>query len=196
MVYGRYRNMLEKDGALSPPLPRMVCSGKVFTDLLVESFILLSTVIVRKKVLDRVGGFDETLLTAEDTNLYLKIAREDSIAAIDEVVVHRRIHGANLSERVDVPIGTLDNLDRIVALYPDTAPDRFEPMRKAYEKRGEQLVDELFYAGSYRVARQVTGRLLEKGCFSLKIVAFFFLLLLPIPVVEWCRGRGRRNVRW
>lgn len=196
MVYGRYRNMLEKDGALSPPLPPMVRSGKVFTELLVESFILLSTVIVRKEVLDGVGGFDETLLTAEDTNLYLKIAREHRIAAIDEVVVHRRIHGTNLSERVDVPIGTLDNLDRIVALYPDTAPDRFEPMRKAYEKRGGQLVDELFYAGLYRAARQVAGRLFGKGCFSLKIVVFFVLLLLPVTMIDWWRKRRGKTVRF
>jgi glycosyltransferase involved in cell wall biosynthesis len=65
-------------------------SGWVYDALLDSDFIgSPSRVTVKKQVLDRVAGFDETFLNAEDYDLWLRVARVSKIACVPCCLVKR-----------------------------------------------------------------------------------------------------------
>ena len=51
-------------------------SGWVYHQFLLDSWALTSTVMFRREVFDRCGGFDETLPYSEDWDLWLRLSRE------------------------------------------------------------------------------------------------------------------------
>lgn len=72
-------------------------SGNVFDKLICSNFIGTSTVLIRHRVINEVGGFDETLRTIQDWDLWIRIARKYSIAYISEPLVNYRIHSVSAS---------------------------------------------------------------------------------------------------
>ena len=66
-------------------------SGQVFDKLLREDFIPNSSVMIRKSILDEVGGYDETLFT-EDWDLWLRITKLYPIAFMNGYFSSYRIH--------------------------------------------------------------------------------------------------------
>jgi glycosyltransferase involved in cell wall biosynthesis len=63
-------------------------------DLLFCNFIYTPGVVVRRTCLDAVGGFDESLSTCEDYDLWLRIAGRAPIAVVNEVLFRCRLRGA------------------------------------------------------------------------------------------------------
>lgn len=60
--------------------------------------IQLVTAMIRRSVLDELGGFDETYLYAEDRDLFVRLREHDvGIAVLPEVVLHKRLHGSNMT---------------------------------------------------------------------------------------------------
>ena len=101
-----YRAFKDSDdvAATGPILPlektnkRVNIGYKVVSVLLVKSSILFgrpsivgSNFAVRKKVFDRVGGFNEKYLTYEDWDLSLRIRKLGRIAYLDDAVVHTSV---------------------------------------------------------------------------------------------------------
>ena len=66
-------------------------SGHVFNKLIVEDFIPNSSVLVRKNIIDEVGGYDETLFT-EDWDLWLRICKKHPISFMEGYFSSYRIH--------------------------------------------------------------------------------------------------------
>ncbi len=58
--------------------------GDVLEDILLNPAFVPASALFRRRVLDRVGGFDETLRTAEDLEFHLRIAAEFKIGVIEE----------------------------------------------------------------------------------------------------------------
>lgn len=79
-------------GARVKPLKR----GLLFKDIL-EGFygIAPSTIMVRRDALKMVGGFDESLVQAEDRDLCLKLARIFEFDYVHDALVDLRSHGGN-----------------------------------------------------------------------------------------------------
>jgi glycosyltransferase involved in cell wall biosynthesis len=67
-------------------------AGKVLEPLLVINFITNSTVMVRREVFRRFGGFDESYVTCEDWALWLRICAEHKLGYLAEPVVRYRFH--------------------------------------------------------------------------------------------------------
>lgn len=65
-----------------------------------SNFIYPSTVVVRKKVLDQTGGFDTSLRSAEDYDMWLRIAKVAQLAGVPDSLVRIRQHGDNMSLNV------------------------------------------------------------------------------------------------
>lgn len=63
-----------------------------------EDYIIPSTMMARRSVFERVGGFDTNLPSGEDTDLLWRV-RENGIelAILEKILVRRRFHGENLS---------------------------------------------------------------------------------------------------
>lgn len=89
-VLGRQEWMFEEGVAL-PNMRR----DPVFGDL---GGVPMGTVMIRRHVLEDVGGFDPTYRYAEDRDLFVRLReRGVEIAVLPEVVLHRRLHGTNMT---------------------------------------------------------------------------------------------------
>ena len=191
LVYSRMVNFDDRSSKNLSVIPRKVFSGRIFDQLLVENLIALPTVIVRSNILDRIGLFDESLFTAEDWNLYLRIARDHEIIGVNKVLVRRRKHYDNISDRWDVRIGTLDSLDRIVDLFPDTAPEVCPEMKNAYLIRGKDLASLYFCESEYRKCHDTCCRLRRIGCVDSKLILYWLMTMWPPSVLYVLRVINR-----
>jgi glycosyltransferase involved in cell wall biosynthesis len=71
--------------------------------LLRSNFIeMISSVLFRKSVLERVGGFDVSLRVAEDYDLYLRISRDHPICCHPAVIAEYRLHQTNASHNSEL----------------------------------------------------------------------------------------------
>lgn len=99
---------------------RRVLSGDILPSLLVGGYFTPNTVLVPRRVLDRVGWFDETLSAREDYDLWMRIACEGYAAQyVPEKLAYYRRHGDNMTNDAAWMKEThLRALDTIVTRYP------------------------------------------------------------------------------
>src|SRR5262245_61030799 len=88
--------------ASGQPLPgKWTCSAEAANHywgaLLERNWIGTPSVMIRRRVLDAVGLFDERFTHSEDYDLWLRIGRQHSIGFIDSALVQCRRHSANTS---------------------------------------------------------------------------------------------------
>jgi glycosyltransferase involved in cell wall biosynthesis len=96
LVFGHYENIMQ-DGSLTLP-PRLCAESEHYLELLRLNFIgMHATVMYRRSVLDKVGGFDTSLRACEDYDIYFRIAREHKIVCHHELVAEYRQHPAQMS---------------------------------------------------------------------------------------------------
>ena len=89
-VLGRQEWIVE-EGVEPPPLAR----DPIFGEL---GGIQLVTAMIRRRVLDELGGFDASYRYAEDRDLFIRMREHGvEIAVLPEVVLHKRLHGSNMT---------------------------------------------------------------------------------------------------
>ena len=89
-VLGRQEWIVE-DGVEPPQLKRDPIYGE-------PGGIQLVTAMIRRDVLEQVGGFDPSYRYAEDRDLFIRLREHGvEIAVLPEVVLHKRLHGANMT---------------------------------------------------------------------------------------------------
>ena len=71
--------------------------GEVLESLACSNFISTSTVMVRRQVFLDAGGFDESLRSIQDWDLWTRIARRHPLAYVDEPLMFYRVHSASAS---------------------------------------------------------------------------------------------------
>lgn len=72
-----------------------------YGQLLRNNFITTGSVVVRRQVLEALGGFDESLRLVEDLELWLRIARQHPIVWCKEICLLRRRHADNTSREAE-----------------------------------------------------------------------------------------------
>ena len=77
-------------------------SGDVFTELLLDNFVTISGLMVRRDVYEQVGGFAEDLVGTEDWDLMLRLATTETFAVVREPVTLYRWANTSLSSKYDV----------------------------------------------------------------------------------------------
>ena len=93
MTHTSYQRFEQKDNP-----QEIIHSGRFqagFPDIYDGCPIATPTVMLRKDVLDRVGGFRAEVRIAEDVLLWACIAREGRIVGIDQALTLVRLHGSN-----------------------------------------------------------------------------------------------------
>jgi len=80
--------------------------GNVFEHLIFDNFIPISSVMLKKELFVKIGGFDPCFSLAEDYDFLLKVTREAPVDYIDEPLLLYRVHGAS---------GTYTKIDQITA---------------------------------------------------------------------------------
>jgi len=75
---------------------RKPSQGMIFGSLLRRYALPMSTIVVRREVLDHIGGwFDERFNLVEDADLFMRVAFYYPVAYVDDVLTKRRMHAAS-----------------------------------------------------------------------------------------------------
>jgi glycosyltransferase involved in cell wall biosynthesis len=100
VVYSR-RLLIDEEGwpleYEQPPLYH----GQVLEAMFRTNFVCFSSVVVRRRVFEEAGPFDERLALAIDYDQWLRVARHWCFDYVDEPLVRYRVGHANLSRRVE-----------------------------------------------------------------------------------------------
>jgi glycosyltransferase involved in cell wall biosynthesis len=84
--------------ARKPRARRMAPSGAVFEQIARwQAAIAMPTVVAQRKLVERVGGFDEQQLMHEDCDLWLKLAHESDVSVVDSPLSRVRHHDNHYS---------------------------------------------------------------------------------------------------
>src|SRR5205085_11008264 len=81
-------------------------SGRVLAEVFARNFVCFSSVVVRREVFDRVGGFDPGLGLGIDYDLWLRAARHYEFDYVPEALVLYRTGHGNLSRKLSDRIAT------------------------------------------------------------------------------------------
>ena len=81
-----------RDSALTPKH-----AGRVLPALVCGNFIGTSSVLIRRQAFLEGGGFDESLRSIQDWDLWLRVAARHAIGYLDEPLVEYRVHAASTS---------------------------------------------------------------------------------------------------
>lgn len=106
-----------------PPRKR----GEIFADLL-RGYVLsgsASAVVARRDLVTAIGGFDETLLHAEDWDVWLKLAKSSHVDFVPDALTGIRIHAESKQRKNarDKAESNLLNRLRVVDKWIDQVPD-------------------------------------------------------------------------
>jgi len=161
--------MISEPGAQGRDLVPVVSaphSGRLFQHLVRNCFIFTPTVVVRRSCLEDVGLFNESLLTSEDFNLWLRIAARWNIALIPEIlaITHKRRSGS-LSSTVS-PEQRLRNgvaaIEDVRSRCPQLIPAEERALRVA-------LAERLYFEGSFLLSAGAESSARTKLAASLKL---------------------------
>lgn len=135
-----------------------------------------SSIMVRREVIDEVGGFDTRLKNGEDWEFCLRVARKYKVGFVAEVLVNYRNHGDNATKNID-------EMERstLVAWAKafDTSDDNFLRLkRRSYANLHKVL------AGSYLQSGQYGGfvrNLIKSLWFKPSFLRYYLSLLFTRP---------------
>ena len=103
MIYGRtvrfYPNGRERDYDQAHEFSYLP-EGDIFRDLFTDScFIAMSSAVIRRSAFAAVGGIPDEAKFIPDYYLYVAVARQYRVKAVQEVVCRYRMHAGNMSQR-------------------------------------------------------------------------------------------------
>jgi len=96
VAYSR-RTFIDESGNVLPT-PRVDCRrGTITARLLVDNFVGFSTSVVRRKCLETLGGFDDSLADSEDHELWLRVSTKYDFDFLEESTSWYRVWSRQLS---------------------------------------------------------------------------------------------------
>lgn len=96
LVYSKYASF--RNDKIIRAKPKIGYSGWIFPNLISKSIIQTSTVMVKMECLNTIGTFDESLVLADEYDLFLRIAKKYECGFIDIKLTKYRIHENNASK--------------------------------------------------------------------------------------------------
>jgi glycosyltransferase involved in cell wall biosynthesis len=159
--------------------------GDILDRLFLGNFIVASTPLVAKQVLDQVGYFDESpnSLAGEDWDLWLRIAARYPVACVPEKLVTVRLHADSFLASMPME-QKLRNLEDVI----DRAADREGRLRPL---RNRALANIYYAAGvqairqqRMREARRHFGRALRRHPLHVEAMGNVLLTLLGASSVK------------
>ncbi len=132
-------------------------AGDFFVESLRTCLVSPSAVLMRKRLFDSVGGFDEDMCAAEDYDLWLRILIDNEVGLLDEPLVTRR--GGYL-DQLSATTPAIDRF-RILALTKLLGDDRLDSERRAATTEVLAEKCRIYAAGLLRRGRIDAARLYE-----------------------------------
>jgi GT2 family glycosyltransferase len=149
VVYSQ--NIIRGEGIDSSwPDARRAPSGDVFQAFLVEDFISINTILVRREAFQKAGGFDESLKTMQYYDMCLRLAFHARFLFIPgDVAIQRYSRGGTWTTTVIQGIYEQTHrcvIERALAMLPDSA-ETVQVRRKAYTALFAEIANNLAAVG-------------------------------------------------
>jgi glycosyltransferase involved in cell wall biosynthesis len=131
LVYGHMRILLDEGEKDSPwrqsmqkfveraRFPRMP-EGDIFNELLKSDFIPMPSAMFLRSAFIAVNGIDPSFRSAEDFDLFVKIARTHRVRAVQDVICLYRVHDGNLTPLLS-DVGFQEELTVVSRYLPQPA---------------------------------------------------------------------------
>lgn len=175
---------VDPNGHARVPVP----SGNIFRQILGSYFICTPTMMMRRDVLNELGGYDETL-AYEDFDFWVRSSRHYQYAYVDEVLTLKRQLPNSLSAQVVQPDNTLLQSTLVVcrkAFDQCMTPDEY----RALARRTRTFIRKAFYSEQFDLALQF-GQLLsqiEQPDLLSRLILSLSHLHLPVNgLYQWYR---------
>lgn len=143
--------IIDRHGARLGPLfePGKIRNGRIPAEdyLLAGLPIVTSSVLLRRAVLDQVGGFKEAYRVAEDFELWFRVLRVSEIRFIDEDLTLYRLHDSNITgNKVRNRLSKVRILDDEITADPAVAaelgPAFWLDLQRKYCSLGKMLLQD------------------------------------------------------
>lgn len=171
--------------------------GDIVKNIFLNSYVVTSTVMVRKSVFDHVGLFEEDLQVAEDDNMWMRIGMKYDIALLDErLAQYRTTVGSLSSDSNALIIGGDKQIKLLRSRYSDLY-DRLGPLtiRKKYADFYFSEAYRDFMQGNYSASRSRFLDSYMNNPFRPKSLIYFLSSFLPSQAIEMIRGVKRGIVK-
>jgi len=164
---------------------RVLMRGCVPANILLYSYVTTPTVIVRKKVFDDVGFFDEGLTIAEDDNLWIRISSKYKIHLIEEILVSvRRNHGSLTSDIVAVIRGVEKNIELLRDKYKCFDESMQPIINKKYSILHNNMGYYHFTRNDFRTARIEYAKSIRLDPGNMNSYRYLFLSFFPTALID------------
>jgi glycosyltransferase involved in cell wall biosynthesis len=163
--------------------------GNVFDKLFQMNFIPMLTVMIRREVLSKVGGFDPKYIIAQDHDLWLRIAEHYPIDFTEEPLAKYRIHGGSVSRNWEL---AANEGFRLIEYWLEKKANLERGFRGRVKQRRAILNSSLmlyyFRNGEKRKAISKSMNLIRLFPYS--------LVLIPMVIAKLRRVLNPRRNRW
>lgn len=157
---------VDQEGAALPDWPRQsrLDQGDILLEFLCDFFLITSAVMVSRKALDQVGGFDESLKVGEDNELFLRIVGAFLVGCAPWPLLERTVRPDSLSRQdfsLDASVD-LATIEQYLSRHPAFARqhrERIDAHLASYLYGfGYRLLDEGRINQARRMLRRSLGR--------------------------------------
>ena len=142
------------------PAPLVCRSGRIYHGLLARNIVPTSSVLVRRDAWLDAGGMDASLVTCEDWDLWIRLARHRRAACVRERLCVYRVHEGGVSQGVGTSQPGVaqmrrdehEVLQRALAADPDLPP---RVGRRAWAAHHYRCGMDAYVAGDFKTARRL-----------------------------------------
>jgi glycosyltransferase involved in cell wall biosynthesis len=151
--------------------------GHIFQDLILACLFQTSTVMVRRRVLDTVGFFNESLPLGEDYDLWLRIAANHKVGYVPDMLCKYRRHASSLTATnlLEMP-WELKVVERALKMFPqekEKIPSL--KLRKRFAKTYFHNGYAAFLRGQYSLANSSFRKSLSFMPFNTRAIIYFLI---------------------
>jgi len=116
--------------------------GRIQPKLLVANGVNASSVLVRRRLLEAVGGYDERFTSLENWDLWIRLSGRCAFGYLDVPLIQYRVHAGNLIKNLE---RLRQNYELLLQKHQDEAEPRPEPAmrRMAYARFHQAFADAL-----------------------------------------------------
>jgi hypothetical protein len=154
-----------------------------------RNLIATSTMVVRRRVFESVGGFDESLRMSEDWDFWIRLSRIAAIVPIGEPLGSYRLHVDNVHAQ-DRGEELFRWQKRVIEknFPPGCGSDRDRALAAIFKDRGMLRLRELDVVAARECFRQSVNH--RPG----EAALWYFLSLAPAGLVRFLRDLWRRRL--
>ncbi len=119
-ILGTWIQKMDDTGTLGEKIAFLTDDTSIRKNILYKNPIAQSSVILKTDIIKKAGGYDETIVTMDDHDLWLRMAQISQIAVLPEYTTGYRIHSGGITKKKKIKVATEEL--RIILKYKKYYP--------------------------------------------------------------------------